>query len=305
LLVKKGGIVSIIGGWNLPPNMGSTFVAKNLQSGDPLVVKSNHIIEASYRLSVAEQRILLTAISRLRRGQYLTDATLYSVSAAEIADMCGTSMEGAYRDLSAAAERLFERRITILKHPDGSRQHERQVTRWVQDVVYKPGEGRVEFRFGKTILPYLSELTEQFTRYALSDVAKMTSAYAIRLFEILIQWDSIGKRELEIDQLREWLQLEDRYSSIKDFKKWVVDPAVEQINEHSPLTVTWDQRKTGRKVTHLIFTFERKAVELEKPQQKQESAERPRSINEAELSRLAYPGESTDSALRRLNAVLA
>ena len=40
-----------------------------------------------------------------------------------------------------------------------------------------------------------------------------------------------------------------------DFKKWVIDVALSQINEHSDLSASYAQRKTGRNVTHLIFTF--------------------------------------------------
>lgn len=76
-------------------------------------------------------------------------------------------------------------------------------------------------RFGGDILPYLTGLQREFTRYALSDVAKMTSAYGIRLYELLVQWPE-GHREVALDDLRRWLQLEDRYPSIKDLKRRVL-----------------------------------------------------------------------------------
>ena len=122
-------------------------------------------------------------------------------------------------------------------------------------IVYIEEEGRVELRFTKDMLPYLSELTEQFTRYALADVAKMTSAYAIRLYKLLIQWRGAGERVIELDWLREALQLEGRYSNIRDLKRRVLEPAVAQVNELSPLWVQWEQRKTGRSVTHIAFSF--------------------------------------------------
>lgn len=46
-----------------------------------MVYKSNSLVEASYRLSVAEQRILLACISQVRRGETITDEIMYSVSA--------------------------------------------------------------------------------------------------------------------------------------------------------------------------------------------------------------------------------
>ncbi|MQT78271.1 RepB family plasmid replication initiator protein, partial [Pseudomonas helleri] len=100
------------------------------------------------------------------------------------------------------------------------------------------------------MLPYLTELTKQFTKYALVDVAKMDSTHAIRMYELIMQWESVGRREISIDELREWFQLQDKYPSIKDFKLRVLHPAIAEINEHSQIMDGWTQKKPCRKVTH-------------------------------------------------------
>lgn len=266
---------------------------------DLQIVKSNHIIEASYRLSVAEQRVILSAISQVRRDKPVTDEVLYSVTAAEIAQLCGTDPNTAYRDLQNAAERLQTRRVSLILEPDGVtiRSKRRRVTCWVQTVDYIDQEGRIEMRFGKDILPYLTGLQREFTRYALSDVAKMTSAYGIRLYELLAQWPE-GHRVVALEDLRNWLQIENRYPAIKDFKRWVLDPAVEQINEHSPLMLTWSQRKTGRRVTHLVFDYAPKAAA--KAVGKSTAKRKLEKLTDADITRLARPGESWESARKRL-----
>ena len=241
----------------------------------PLVYKSNALIEASYRLSVYEQRIILGCIAQVRRDAPLTDQHLYTVTAQEIADLAGIGVKTAYRDLKAAAERLFRREVTLHEAPNGKGGAKIRLTRWVQEVVYQEDQGTVALRFSQPMVPYLSQLTEQFTRYALADVAHMDSAYGIRLYELLCQWREAGQREVEMDWLRDAFQLEGRYGRLADFKRWVIEPAVEQVNEHSPMWVKWSQRKTGRRVSHLLFTFG------EKPSEKPVTARKPKTSGNA------------------------
>lgn len=294
-----------------------------------MVYKSNALVEAAYRLSVQEQRIILACISQVRRDEAVTDEVLYSVGAADLAKLSGTAVEAAYSELKAAALRLKRREVRLLEEPNGKgKKPSVLITGWVQSIIYREGEGRVELRFSKDMLPYLTELTRQFTKYALADVAKMDSAYGIRLYELLMQWDSMGCREIELGQLREWLQLEGRYPAIKDFKLRVLDPAVAQINEHSPLQVSWTQRKTGRRVTHLAFSFAPKAkAKAEKPAappaEKPQKPRKPKAetaapaggddvpgyaaalakragLTPAQVARKAKPGETWEQAATRL-----
>lgn len=195
-----------------------------------LVYKSNALIEASYRLSVYEQRIILGCIAQVRRDEPLTDQRLYTVSAQQIADMTGTQLGTAYQNLKAASERLFRREVTLHEAPNGQGSAKVRLTRWVQEVVYQKDLGTIALRFSQPMVPYLSQLTEQFTRYALTDIARMDSAHAIRLYELLCQWRDAGQREVSIEWLRNAFQLGDKYPAIKDFKKRVIQPSIEQIN---------------------------------------------------------------------------
>lgn len=224
---------------------------------EPHVYKSNALIEASYRLSLQEQRILLACISKVDRSQPITDEQMYRVTAKDLAGLSNTSLDGTYTELKEAADTLFERRLTIYEQANDGKPT-KLTLRWVQAARYVQHEGAVELRFGHDILPYLTELSRRFTKYALSDIAQMNSAYAIRLYELLMQWREIGKREVSIDWLRERLDLTEKYPATKDLKRWVLDPSIEQINTHTPIKLKYEQRKTGRKITHITFTFTQK-----------------------------------------------
>jgi plasmid replication initiation protein len=280
----------------------------------PQVYKSNALVEAQYRLSVAEQRIMLAAISQVRRDQEITDEVLYSITAAEIAAMSGTSTKQAYRELEKAALRLKRRDVRLIQEPNGQgRKRKVMITGWVQTIIYVEEEGRIELRFSKDMLPYLTQLTEQFTRYALADVAQMTSAHGIRLYELLCQWRGTNEREVSINWLRDAFQLDDKYPAIKDLKKRVVEPAIEQVNKHSPLWVKWSQRKTGRRVSHLVFTFGEKAGSKQKAvankryklknTQTSDGGHAMFGVPAETIQRYAKPGDSwSDAALKALEA---
>ncbi|MDV7213280.1 replication initiation protein [Azotobacter beijerinckii] len=272
-----------------------------------MVYKSNALVEAAYRLSVQEQRIILACIGQVRRDEQVTDEVLYSVTAADLANLAGMAVSDAYKELKEAALRLKRREVRLTQEPNGKGKKPKvMITGWVQTIFYIEGEGRVELRFTKDMLPYLTDLQREFTRYALSDVAKMTSAHGIRLYELLAQWPD-GHREVALNDLRRWLQLEDRYPSIKDFKLRVLDPAVAQINEHSPLALTWEQRKTGRKVTHLTFTFGPKKPTKAAGKAPRTPPEKRKGgkLSEAEMQALARPGETWEQLRTRLNRTSA
>ena len=215
------------------------------------VVKSNQVIEASYQLSAVEQRIVLAAISRIPKSQQITDDELYPVSINELQQL-GVHEKTAYRDLKEGINRLYERSINLSVDDKSIK------IRWVQEVQFLDSQSVIGIRFSKPILPFISNLSREFTKYALSDIAGISSGYGIRIYELLVQYRQIGKREISVDSLRGMLELGKKYPLFADFKKRVIDTAVDQINEYSPLKVTYEQKKTGRKVTHIIFSFNEK-----------------------------------------------
>lgn len=230
------------------------------------VYKANQVIEAGYRLTLNEQRVVLACIAQVNSKAALLVTDQFELSAKDFAKLFSVSEDRAYHALVEVTESLFNRYIVI----DRPFPHDPTVTslktRWISTIYYKADSGKVVLCFAQAMLPYLSELKGQFTRYDLEHIGKMTSIYAIRLYELLAQWQSVGKREVELDWLKTQFEIEDLYPDMHNLKKRVIDPAVKDINANSNFQVTWEQRKTGRKVTHLTFTFnEKKLVTPEKP----------------------------------------
>jgi plasmid replication initiation protein len=222
------------------------------------IVKSNRVIEASYSLERNEQLILLIAMSQIDSRQALETSQGFEVSASDIIKLTGTETKNEYRDLKMVAEKLLNKIVTI-NNPFANEKKVTQLkTHWISSVAYIPNEGKIRLFFAHHLLPYISQLTTEFTKYQLQEVGKFSSIYSFRLFELIQQWKSTGKHEFELELIRSRFELGDKYSAIKDFKARILDPAVKEINELTHYQVRWEQRKTGRKVTHLIFTFSEK-----------------------------------------------
>ena len=216
-----------------------------------LVVKSNQVIEASYRLTVIEQKVLLSAIAKIPKQVAVTDNEIYTVSISDLQNI-GSHEKTAYRELKQAVERLYDRSINFV---DGSVSK----IRWVQRIDFNDSKSEIAIRFSKDILPYISNVKANFTQYLLSDVATMKSAYSFRLYELLAQYKSIGHRLIGIDDLRIMLDIGKRYKTTGNLIVWVIEPSIHEINDLTNLIITVLPKKTGRKYTHLEFTIKQKA----------------------------------------------
>jgi hypothetical protein len=94
-------------------------------------------------------------------------------------------------------------------------------------------------------------------------VMKLRSKYAVTLYEIL---EAYANRENKsctptIEEVRGWLKVpEDAYQNWKDFRRNVVDIAVDEINtyaEEAGFTVAYEGMREGKAFTKIKFTVEK------------------------------------------------
>ena len=243
-----------------------------------LVVKANALIEAGYQLTTNEQRLILSAIACIPKGEPIDPNVGYCVSKRNFVNL-GVNPKTANREIREACDRLFSRYVTI-KTEQGEFK-----TRWVQDImkydkdwaeynreffIETIGEDPDEddcilaaITFSRSVIPYLTELKSNFTQYMLSDVKRFSSAYSFRIFEFMMQFKATGFIKIGLKEFRQRLDLGDKYPATKDLRVYVIDTAIKEINEKSPYTAKYDLLKTGRKITHLELRFKPKAKAIE------------------------------------------
>ena len=227
-----------------------------------LIVKSNAFVGASYGLGVVEQRLILLAILKARETDSVSEAIgkMLTIHASDYMMHFAVDRATAYKCLENAVNGLYEseyRFIEIL--PNGERKTHRE--RFVSGVTYSKGLGLVQLKFTPETIPLVIGLSENFTKYEIEQVSKLSSQYALRLYEILAQWRTKGKCMLKLAELRfKFGLLDGEYPRMDNFKKRVLDIAVSEINANTDITTSYEQHKQGRKIVGFTFTIKQKST---------------------------------------------
>lgn len=231
------------------------IVQKNNKSTkQDIVVKSNRLNSALQNLTHTEIRLVQLGIVDARdSGKGLDPSTPLTINALRFAVVFGTTRQNAYMRIKETEETLFNRRFSFIDE-DG------QVvkSRWLSQVKYLDKEGAIEICFTPAVVKGISRIDgaiDFFTQYSLHQTAGLDSAYSTRLYELLAQWKSAKKTPLfELEIFRAQLGLNSsEYQRMFDFKKRVLDMAVEEINKKTDLDVSYEQRKKGRIIFGFIF----------------------------------------------------
>ena len=241
------------------------------QKAPDMVVKSNSLIEASYSLTLNEMRLLDIALAELSSYEecekhVTTLPEMIHIRAEEYAELYGVTNDMAYLALKEASEQLFTRYFTYYVKTEHFPSHkEVRKARWVQEIGYVEGQGVVMMSFSKRLVELAGKLKSNFSRYHLEQKAPLTSMYAHRLYEMMMQWrGSKTVPYITYFELRDRFGIEkEEYDRVTNFKARVLDQAIKQINEHTDITATYEQVKKGRSVAG--FTFKFKPKQSKKP----------------------------------------
>lgn len=282
------------------------------------IAKSNHLIEAAYKLTLQEQRLLLLALSKIdSRKPLINPIRIY---AGEFAATYSMDEKQAYDAIKTAASTLYERTVRIIS---GTGKNTKDSDfRWIFEKGTPRYEPWIELFFTPSIEPYLSALTGDFTRYRLRRVVQLKSIHAIRLFQLLVRYeiDGAGYYVVSLTDFREMLCLGKAYERINNLQARVLDPAIAELPEGAGMFVEYEVLKKGRVADRLKFTFRSVAmaasavtpvVPTGSSQTKQTTPQDAPSVEKAPLRNLgplsrdyisknANPGETWEQAEARL-----
>lgn len=230
-----------------------------------LVVQSNDLVQAAYTMTTTEKELLLTCISRIDSrpdAPNITKQTKFTVTLQEIIDIFyrESNKKNVYRDMEIACNNLFEREVTI-----ALAEGETLRTRFISGVKLSKADENVTLTFAEDILPYLTQLKANFTKYKLLEISELSSIHAIRLYELIVCW--IGQyqycKTFSLDDFRYIMGLKGKYKQFSELRTSVVDIAVKQINENTnyKVSVEYQKKAVGKGYKGLTLKFHKKILD--------------------------------------------
>ncbi|WIY59000.1 replication initiation protein [Bacillus arachidis] len=210
-----------------------------------IVSKSNTLIEANSRLNLVEQKMLLCLASNIEPND--RDFKTYTFPIKHFHDLLGLSGSTKYSELSKITKDLLSKVIEIRVGEELI-----QVS-WLSSAIYNRNKGTIDMRFDPLLKPFLLELSNKFTSYRLANVVKLKSTYAIRIYELLKQYEDLKERTISLENLRYYLDAMDVYPNYANFKQRVLKPSQKELNQKTDISFEFEEIKLGRKVQKIRF----------------------------------------------------
>lgn len=210
-----------------------------------IVSKSNTLIEANSRLNLVEQKMLLCLASNIEPND--RDFKTYTFPIKQFHDLLGLNGSTKYTELSKITKELLSKVIEIRAGEELI-----QVS-WLSAAIYNRNKGTIDMRFDPLLKPFLLELSSKFTSYRLANVVKLKSTYAIRIYELLKQYEDLRERTISLENLRYYLDAMDVYPNYANFKQRVLKPSQKELNQKTDISFEFEEIKLGRKVQKIRF----------------------------------------------------
>ena len=239
---------------------------KRKSGGIVVIKKANQLIESRYRFDIWETRFFLSILSQIRRDD--DDFQVYRVWYKDVIRAFNLKSNQSYSLLREAAKSIMSKSFFVSYEKDGTtREVQYHILRKIdymkdgQEGQKRESQEYIDVTIEQEMKPFFLQLQRNFTAYDLRNVVKL-GAYPIRVYELLKQYESIGERTLDIEEIKRMFEITKEYPRFPDFFRWVVSPAIKEINSHTDLMITdCIKVKEGKKVVSLRFVFRRKPDE--------------------------------------------
>lgn len=218
-----------------------------------IVTQLNKITQAQQSVTLLQKKILHMCFAEINTNLIQVDNEPIEVSFEELYKISGyktqmsqfvMSLEKEMKSFSESSLRLDVGETT-------------QWIPWTGRVQLDRAKGTVSVQLNPVISRMFSSIDGEFTRFFRNMTISLSSIYAIRLYELAMQYKPEFKPipEMTYQELRDHLGLQPKkYSDFNNFKRRVLNRAIDEINEKTDMQITYDIVERDRR-NNKIFIF--------------------------------------------------
>lgn len=224
-----------------------------------IIIKDNDLIESSYHLTKIQQKIMLYVISQMNKPNNGYKVGNDIVIDFDLQSIIGKILPDTNNHLCIIQnlDKLSLKKI-IIRNNDNNKQQTDTHTGWIRDFDHKINQSKVKVYIRDKLEPYFLHLSSFFTTYYLDSVISFNNKYSFRVYELCKQYLPIGYRKLSIQELRIYIQCENKYIQFSHFRDKVILPSMKDINEKSDMIVSYETTKKKKTTTHITFYMKSK-----------------------------------------------
>jgi hypothetical protein len=264
-------------------------------SNSPTVAQSNVLIEQPWALTLVEARIFVLFLQQLPRDE--TESRRLVVPLKELVGATPIGGRG-YQYLHSALEGLAAVQVTL---PVPNRQHDWHRAPLVHSMKLDSGQGTISGYFSPDVLPYLTNLAENFTLGQVADLLSIKSPTTHRFYWLLKSWEFRSPVTVPVARLKE-LTTGQAYPQYSDYRRNALIPAVAELNELS-FEISYKEHKLGRSVDKVEFSIKSKARPI--PKQLMLPLEKEKDNTVAVVSELTPLQQKAQTRLQKLKLTQA
>ena len=240
------------------------------------VVEHNSLITSIAKMDKTPLKMFELAVSCINTEEPPKDNAVY-LSKEELFSFFKVSDNDKHSRFKQAIAKMQEQAFFEIKEEKNKGFKFRRILP-IPTVEWTDYDDKVMIRFNQDIMPYLIELKQNFTKYALSEIMELNSKYSIILYKWLSMnynqyehYSNKGGRRAEqveayrnpsitVKELREITDTIKDYQKMSHFTTWVLEKPLEEINAHTSFNVTYEKVKKGRSIDSIVFHIEKKPV---------------------------------------------
>ena len=214
------------------------------------VIESNTLVRGNYNFSLPQLRVFLAVVAQIDKDDH--EKTEYEVDIPRLMKTVQSKNNNLYAITRDAAYGL-QSQVVNLSTEEGKG----ELVNLFYKIKYDTGTGKIRATIHPELRPHVSELKENFTQYDLMYVIRIPSAHSLRLYRIFKSHKWQGKPvEYSVLELKDMLQIADKYARYYTFKTEILDRAIEHLSDYTDISFSYKpSQKKGKAVTHLSFTI--------------------------------------------------